>query len=136
MGRFAAQVGGFRDLCVRRQEAIIKTAAQRLAEHVQTPKPKGGKLPVDTSFLRQSFVAKIGEMPIGPGDASEGLPQDWESSVTLVISGMEAGDVLYMGWTASYAQIQEEANGFQKDGVMSWQGIVSEAVRDVRARVK
>ena len=132
----SATVGRWVTKSKRRTDAIIKTSAFRVGEIAQTPIAKGGNLPVDTSFLRQTFTAEIGKMPEGPGQSSDGLPGDWEGSVTLTINGMKSGDVLFMGWSAVYARKMEERYGFMKGGALQWKRIVAEATREARARIR
>ncbi|MBI1234766.1 MAG: hypothetical protein GC208_09720 [Alphaproteobacteria bacterium] len=99
---------------------------------------KGGRMPRVTGFLKNSARAEIGSMPAGPrtnsGDATFG-DDDWRGGVTLVIAQMKPGDVLFMGWSAVYARKMEQRYGFMKGAAMEWQGIVSDVVAEVRARI-
>jgi len=129
--------------CKARQRAVIQTSVQRLAEAAQLQGPskknpgggKGGRMPIDQSFLRSSFTGALGGMPTGPSEPS-GSVLDWDqSSITLVIAGWEPGTALYLGWTAKYARKMEELYGFMKGAADQWQQINDDAVREVRARI-
>ena len=128
-----------------RHEAIARKSAQRLFEFVQIPGPsiaspdnsKGGLLPVDRAFLRNSLRANLGEeMPTGPTDMSEGDLGDWEAPVFLTIDQTTIGDIISAGWTASYALAMENRYGFHKAGVLMWESIVHDVAAEARARLR
>lgn len=84
----------------RRADAVVKASAQDVVEIAQTPKAKGGRMPVDTGFLRNSLMSSIA----GGGQAAGA------ASYVMIAASMKAGDVASFGWTADYA-------GFVNDGV-------------------
>lgn len=77
-----------------RLTAVVQGSTDRVIAVAQTPVAKGGRMPVDTGFLRNSLVSSIN----GQG----GL--EGASSYALVAGQMEAGDVATFGWTAAYAR--------------------------------
>jgi hypothetical protein len=133
---------------VRKQKelsrAVLQASAQELARRANLQGPSvarggggaGGRMPIDTGFLVNTFAAQIGGMPSGPSRPGEGSPGDWEVPTTLVIAGMKAGDTLFMGWTAAYARRQEERYGFMKGAAAQWQSVVDGVVADARARAR
>lgn len=117
-------------------EAIIKKSSERLAEKANTSRFKGGNTPVDTSFLINSLHASIGTLPSGESVKPSGYAvQEWNpASVTVVINGLELGDMLYLGWTAEYAPRMENMYGFARLAAQDWQQIVSETAIEYRSR--
>lgn len=98
---------------------------------------RGGKLPVDTGFLRASGAASLTGWPQGPGDnplkvkyASE-TEYAASSSVSLNLAKMKLGDTFYFGWTAQYAGKMEMMYGFMISAEQNWQTIVDKNVRIV-----
>ena len=114
--------------------AAVRFAVGALAEAAQTPRAKGGLLPVDTGFLRNSFTSSIGQAPGGPGKPGAGNLANWYgSALALTLARAEPGDVIYLGWTAKYARPMEARYGFAKTGAMNWQAYVDEGIRRAKA---
>jgi len=133
---FSAQVNDWTRKSERRLEAVIKASAQEVFEVAQTPRAKGGVLPVDTAFLRNSFRAQIGTMPSGPSGPKDGNSGEWESPVLLVIAQTRPGDALFAGWSATYARPMEDRYGFMRSAAAKWPSIVKAKVREARARIR
>jgi hypothetical protein len=70
MTSFSAQVSGFRDRTKEKLKAIVQQSTQDLFETANTPKANGGRLPVDTGFLRNSFVTALNGSGITTGEDS------------------------------------------------------------------
>lgn len=133
MASFSAVVG---DWCRKVPEAydvIFRESAQELVEQLNT------LVPVATGFLRASLVASISAMPMiraadgqVPGDLGE---------IVLVIAGLEAGDTLYLGYTASYGPyVAFGANGrpgrpWVDMAAQRWPSIVNEVAARVKQRL-
>ena len=115
-------------------ELVFLESVQRTINHAQTPKAKGGKLPLDTGFLRASGRTSFSGMPTGPtrGD-KEG---SYSSPDTVNIAGFRLGRAIFFGWTAVYARRQNLYNGFLDSAVNAWQKTVDGVVRDLRGRMK
>jgi hypothetical protein len=124
---------------------VLRMSAQDVIDKMQTPTAKGGNMPVDTGFLRSSLVAKIGDMPSGMKTreksgknayASENAALD--TTITLVINNMKAGDVLWAIYLANYAGYQEygtkymTGHAFVRLAAQNWQSIVAQNVAKVR----
>ena len=113
-----------------RLEAIWKTAAQDIAREVQTPRAKGGKLPVDTAFLRNSFAADVNSTPSGNGNSSYSA-----GPISIVINRAKIGDRVVFGWGANYAIYMEARYSFLRSAAQNWQQIVDKAAQKVKTRV-
>ena len=85
----------------RRITAVFKDSTQDLIDAAQKPRAKGGNLPVDTGFLRNSMVSGLN------GSTSLKGPVN----VSLTIGRAVLGDTISVGWTAEYARRIEY--GFQ-----------------------
>lgn len=95
MTTFAAQVRGWSDKAERNAKLVLRQAAQDVRDEAQMPVAKGGKMPVDTGFLRNSLVTSVNGV---------------RSSTAL--KRLDLGDVAVIGWTASYAQaVHDGARG-------------------------
>lgn len=136
MKSFSASVGAWGRKTERRLELIHKESAQRVFNKAQTPRAKGGLLPIDTGFLRASGVGALNTMPSGPSDPSEGINENWEGVVSLVIDQASPSDVIFLGWSANYARLMEERYGFMKTAAGQWPQIVRGVVQEAKARVR
>ncbi len=114
-----------------RLNAVFRTAAQDTAREVQTPRAKGGKLPVDTAFLRNSFAADINTTPSGNGNSSYS-----SGPISIVIGRAKIGDRVVFGWGANYAVYMEARYGFLRSAAQNWQQIVDKAAKKVQRRVR
>lgn len=112
---FSATVDKWTRKTEARTEAVFKQSAQALFEQAQTTVNEGGKLRIDTGFLRYSFSTSLSGPPTGPSinPYESGSQQaDWNSADTvLTINGAKLGDSIWGGWTASYARVREMETG-------------------------
>ena len=113
-----------------RLEAVWKTAAQDIVREIQTPRAKNGRMPVDTSFLRNSFAADINAAPSGDGDSPYS-----SGPISIVINRAKIGDRVVFGWGANYAIYMEAKYSFIRSAAQNWQQIVDKSAQKVRARV-
>jgi hypothetical protein len=125
---FTAQIKGFTDRAKEKIEAVVKQSAQEVFSIAQTPVAQGGRMPVDTGFLRNSMVSEInGATVAGGGDA-----------YVLAVAGMDLGDVIFAGWTAEYARFQEygtskmAGNFYMLGAAQQWQAIVAKNAEAIR----
>jgi len=140
MAEFSATVDQWVRETKERMDIVLKESVQRLTDEVTKPIPKGGRLPVDTGFLRASFTVTLGSPALtvtsNPGTGSFAYDS---SGVSVAISGFDWGQTLYGIFTANYARHQEYgANGragrrFVGLAVQNWQQIVNGVVRDLRS---
>ena len=84
----------------RRIDAVLKDATQTVISVAQTPKSKGGRLPVDTGNLRNSLQSSV-----AGGASGEG-----KESYIMVAAGMNGGDLATFTWTAEYAAAVNNGN--------------------------
>lgn len=132
MASFSAQLDAWTLKAKGRTTAVFKAASQKVGTEANTPKGLGGRLPLDTGFLRGSFAASLEGMPVGPTRPSEGKPS--AEDVGLTIARAQLGDTIYMGWTAVYARVQEVRNGFLESAAQNWPKIVREAAAEAKRR--
>jgi len=102
-----------------RVSAVEKQSAQDVIEVAQKPRGKGGNMPVDTGYLRNSGQAKLNSLP--SGESSEAN----ETAVALVIYRAKPGDKIYFGWTAVYSRAMERKYGYMRLAAQKWDRIVA-----------
>lgn len=95
---FTASLGAFRDKTKAQMQAVLSTSVQDVIEEAQKPVAQGGRMPVDTGYLRNSLVSELNGTLNGHG----------ADSYTLTAQSMDPGDVARFGWTAKYARRQHE----------------------------
>jgi len=132
------------------KERLLKVARQSISdviEEAQTPGPsvanpsvsEGGKMPIDTGFLRASGRSNIGSMPYGPnrGVKNEKYPSPdeykTEGTTSVNLAKLAVGDVYYFGWGAEYAPVIELRYGFLDSALQNWQAIVSRNAAKLKA---
>jgi len=113
-----------------RLEAVWKTAAQDIAREVQTPSAKGGKIRVDTGYLRNSFAADINATPSGNGETPY-----TSGPISIVVNRAKIGDRVVFGWSAQYAIYVEARFAFLRSAAQNWQQIVDKSAQKVKTRV-
>jgi hypothetical protein len=139
MGKFSSAVDAWAMQTEQRLEAVVKTAAQDVASEMIRPVGAGGRMRVDTGFLRASLRSSTAAMPQIDQSSQPGLGGGFgDPDVALTILGAAMGQPIYLGFTASYAAHREYgANGQAPDGFVrgaaeQWTSLVSSAVRKVR----
>lgn len=129
MSQFTAQMQAFADRAKEKLELVVKQSAQDVGDLAQRPVAKGGNMPVDTGFLRNSLVSGLN------GTTSLSGPD----SYVLAIAGAELGDSIFFGWTANYARYVEYGTQgragrfFMLNAAQQWQAIVSRNAEKARA---
>ena len=131
MTSFSAQVDKWTRKTADRLERVFKKAAQDTFELAQVPVGKGGRMRVDTSFLRNSGQASLSGLPSGPSKKEDGMPQNDDA---LVLLGAKLGDTITYGWTANYAEFRNFKDGFLTDAIQKWQQTVDKVVKEAKAR--
>lgn len=128
MSTFTAQIKGFTDRSKEKMETVVKQSAQEVFSIAQTPKAQGGRMPVDTGFLRNSMVASLNGATVGGG----------ADAYVMAVVGADLGDTIFAGWTAKYARFMEygtsktAANYFMLSAAQQWQAIVARNAEIVR----
>lgn len=115
---------------------VMRQSIDDAVVEMQTPKSAGGRMPVDTGFLRSSGAPSLNGWPSGPSDKpADAAPNSygWDrEGITTVLAEMKPGDTFHFGWTAVYALKQETYNGFLETTAQKWQGIVDANVRKLK----
>lgn len=156
---FGEQVKKWVTKAEKRYRATTKTAVKNVVNDAQTPKGKGGNMPVITSFLRGSLVAAVGEMPSGAtkpnkGDESTPANETQEGSgfaYALALWEPNAEEVFYVGWSAAYARrieygfdgtdslgrkYKQQGSGFLRLATQNWDEHVKKAARKAVRTIK
>ena len=117
---FSAQVNAYVSETLERSTAVFKQSAQDVIADAQTPTGKGGRMRVDTGFLRNSHVSGLnGSTSLSGAD-----------SYVLTIVKAKLGDSITGGWTAEYAEAREFGSGdvgadfFLRGAAQKWQQFV------------
>lgn len=135
MTTFEAQVGEWARKVEGAFDVVFKEAAQELVSELNS------LVPIDTGFLRNSLLASTTAMPALTRENPGGPGADGLAEIVLVIAGAEAGDVIYLGYTANYAaHVHYGANGRPSRPWVSmvaqrWEQIVATKAAEVRARL-
>lgn len=125
---FAASLKRFGERVQARALDVARQSIQDVVEDAQTPKAKGGRMPVDTGFLRNSLASGINR-DFGAPDAN---------SYIVTILGMKLGDVAHFAWTAEYAIFQElgtskmSGNHFVGAAAAKWPQFVEANARRIK----
>ena len=85
------------DKAWRNAELIMRQTVQDVIADAQRPTAQGGRMRVDTGFLRNSLATSLN------GSTALSGPDGY----ILVVAGMKVTDTLTAGWTASYAAHRE-----------------------------
>ena len=118
---------------------VTKESIEDVIEEANKPVSAGGRMRVDTGFLRSSGVGAVNQIPSGP---SEGIKRKagqtgiiYNYTIQPVLSALinlKDGDTFYYGWTARYAEIREAYDGFVASAVQKWDEIVDNNVRRLK----
>ena len=135
MGDFSNQIKKWGAKYERRLRAVGRGSVQEVVSIAQRPVGNGGRMRVDTGFLRASIQAGLGAMPRGPTTNDGGYGGKRKYPVGAQIDGTPVPAVLlqwdpakpiplYIGWTANYARPREYKDGFLRGAVQKWPTIV------------
>lgn len=143
---FEAQVDDWVRETEARMTAVFRQSVQEVIEAANLPVKQGGRMRVDTGFLRSSGRASKSDMPsILPGaNPPPGSPKnsfDFNGGeISLVIAGADLGETIYYGYTAAYAAAREYgARGqspdmFVRGAAQRWPQIVAKVTQEAKAR--
>lgn len=139
-GSFAADVEDWVRETNQRVEAVMRASLNDVVENAQTPVAKGGRMRVDTGFLRASGRASVDGWPSGPDvRPNDALPNSYTwngEAVIAVLSKLKVGDTFFFGWTANYAEYRELYDGFLEGALQHWARIVAINTEALRGRIK
>lgn len=114
-----------------RLDAVAKTAVDYVVDDAQMTVAKGGRMRVDTGFLRSSIAAALGTMPSGPSVRGAD-PMGDAGQVGLMVARWDVKTPLYIGWTANYAIYRESYDGFMEAALQNWPQHVGRAINEAR----
>lgn len=127
--KFTADVNRFAQLSADKMLRVARQSIDDVVRDAQTPVAKGGSMPVDTGFLRNSLVSSLNGGAATPG----------ADSYTFTIAGLQIGDIANFAWTAKYAIPRHYMVGVGQGGglwrdkaAQKWQTFVANNARAVR----
>jgi len=134
---FAATIDEWVSQSQARTEAVFKDAVTTLIEDAQRPVAKGGRMRVDTGFLRASGQVSLNNMPSGPVRGEPGQVYTADTApIVLEIARAKPGDTIFFGWSANYARVREYHDAFLRTAVQRWQQIVDASVAKAKQRIR
>jgi hypothetical protein len=134
---FSAQVDEYIAKYKNRLIAVARDATQEVINQSNRPVAKGGRMRVDTGFLRASGQASLTGMPQGPirGNKDATYNTD-EATIILSLSQLQLGGSFFFGWSANYAKYRELYDGFLSSTIANWQSIVDKSVLKAKEKFK
>lgn len=134
--KFSAQVDDIVAMYDKRLTAVARQSTQQLVNEANTPKAKGGKMPVVFGFLRASGQMSLTGMPSGPTRPEKDQKYEYtDATVITSLASLKIGGSIFYGWTAVYARVQNVYNGFLDSAVQNWPRIVDGVVEEVKRRI-
>ena len=139
-GRFTSDVEDIVAVSEKRMIALMRQSISDVIDNAQTPVGKGGRMRVDTGFLRASGQPSLNGMPQGPSRGERTEPNSYSydegNNVTVKLGDLQIGGVFYFGWTAAYARYRELYDGFLEGALQHWGRIVAFNTDTIRQRIK
>lgn len=134
---FSAQVRQHTAKYRRRMDATFKQSVQDTVEEASEPVAQGGRMRVDTGFLRNSVRAEIGAMPSGPTvNTGNGGKDSAVADVSLVVAKATLGDIIFVGWSANYARVRNFRDGFLTSAAQNWQANIRKNGQKARRLIR
>lgn len=141
---FSAQIEAWVNKVEGATEAVFKESAQAVVSEMQRPREEGGRMRVDTGFLRASLMASTAAMPsinpsAKPVKGQRYSPND--AAIEAVIAGSELGATLFFGYTAAYSAYREFGalgqgpDAFVRTAAQRWQAIVADTTNELKRRL-
>jgi len=123
-----------------RMDLTAKHAVQETVRLAQRIEKEGGRMLVDTGFLRASIQGSTGAMPVGESinpdpKSDEVIEYNGEGVAASIIKWQPGIEILYIGWTANYARPREAKDGFLRGAVEQWDGTVNLVAARVKQRI-
>ena len=143
-GTFKQQMNAITNNIQERLLGALKNTIRKTVEEAQTPVKEGGKMRVDTGFMRWSGTAALNHIPAGlrkgrlRKKGEEGVLPEYSMKeaggkmLNTVLADMKIGDTFYFGWTAEYAPHWEMYDGFVVSAVNNFSFHFNEEVRRLK----
>ena len=135
MADFGKQVAILTGKYKKRLRATARMSVQKTVDIAQKPRSKGGRMRIDTGFLRASIAANVGSMPSGESVGDNDVDFTGIPIAVTLITWEPADEKIYVGWTANYARPREFQDGFMRGATELWPQTVDAAVKQVKARI-
>ncbi len=144
MGSFSEKVDQWVKETEQRMTAVWRQSIDDLADHMNTTRDNGGRLPKLTGNLMRSLLASTSAMPSTGGPDAKYSGQD----VGLVTAGLRLDQTIWLGYQAIYARrmnygfVGEDSLGrtynqagahFVEAAIADWPNIVRMAVSKIKA---
>lgn len=144
MGQFADTVDAWAKETEQRMTAVWRQSIDDLADHMNTTRDNGGRLPKLTGNLMRSLLASTSAMPATGEPDAKYSGQD----VGLVTAGLQLDQTVWLGYQAIYARrlnygfVGEDSLGrtynqagahFVEAAIADWPNIVRMAVSKIKA---
>lgn len=117
--------------------------AQKVGPSVANPSAgRGGRMPVDTGFLRASGTGSLSGWPTGVSNKPSKIPRESltytyiADDVKNLLSQLDLGDTFYFGWTAEYAVAINVRYGFLDAALQNWPMYVDKRAKEAAKRMK
>jgi len=135
---FSSDVEKWSDKAMKRYRSTARTAVQETVAEANMVRGRGGRMRVDTGFLRASGVAAIDRIPSGQSKNTDNAafaynPSDL--SVTL-LRWNPATETLFYGYVANYAVPREYKDGFLRGAVENWDQHVAKAAKEAERLIR
>ena len=116
--------------------SVVQGSLRDMTNDMQTPVAKGGRMRVDTGFLRASGRASLTGLPSGrsqknaaeeaaTGKRTGAFDTFNGDAVNAVLLDMKLGDTFSFGWVANYAETRERYDGFRDTALQNFQQYVN-----------
>jgi hypothetical protein len=134
---FSATIDAWAKKSQKRMLAVRNQSTQDIIDDAQLPTAKGGRMHVDTGFLRASGQSSLTGMPTGPirGAKDQTYGTD-PGGASVNIGKWPLGGSFFFGWTANYARPREAKDAFLRLAVMKWPNFVTNNIAKAKARFK
>lgn len=130
---FEAQIRNFAGKTERQMLDVFRESVQDVMDDASLPKAKGGRMPVDTGFLRNSVVSGLnGSFTTYPSGRADTSGDDSRANYELTIARMKLGDTSQFAWTAVYAYVREMDNHYVGGAAAKWPAFVAANARRVK----
>ena len=144
MGSFSEKVDQWVKETEQRMTAVWRQSIDDLADHMNTTRDNGGRLPKLTGNLMRSLLASTSAMPSTGGPDAKYSGQD----VGLVTAGLRLDQTVWLGYQAIYARrlnygfVGQDSLGrnynqagahFVEGAIAEWPSIVASAVAKIKA---
>ena len=139
---FSKGCSNFTEICRKRLAYTAKTATQSVFNDAQTPVSKGGRMRVDTNFLRASAVAKVGGIPSGQSvnpdksDYNSAANSAGDNVYAQILRWVPGRDAIFIGWTANYARYREYQDGYMRGAILKWGEYVRKAAKEAQEKIR